>query len=222
MDRHDVEEDRLAAARATMIERQLRGRGIKDERVLQVMGQLPREWFVPAKLQSDAYADRALPIGYGQTISQPLIVALMTEALDLKGGEKVLEIGTGSGYQTAILAQLAGQVLTVERVRELGREAEQLFAELKLFNVLVRIADGTHGWKEEAPYDAIIVTAAAPDEPKPYIEQLKTGGRLVIPIGPRSSQTLFRFIREHKRIIKEDLGPCRFVPLIGHYGWEEQ
>jgi protein-L-isoaspartate(D-aspartate) O-methyltransferase len=217
-----VDDERQATARADMVERQLRRRGIKDERVLQAMGSLPREWFVPPKSQNEAYADRALPIGAGQTISQPLIVALMTEALDLKGGEKVLEIGTGSGYQTAILAQLAGQVLTVERVRELGRAAEKLFAELKLHNVLVRIADGTHGWKEEAPYDAIIVTAAAPDEPKPYIEQLKTGGRLVIPIGDRASQTLFRFIRERKRIVKEDLGPVRFVPLIGHYGWEEK
>jgi protein-L-isoaspartate(D-aspartate) O-methyltransferase len=215
-------EERLTEARADMIERQLRRRGIKDERVLAAMAELPREWFVPPKHQHEAYADRALPIGYGQTISQPLIVALMTEALELTGKEKALEIGAGSGYQTAILARLAQHVFTVERVRELGRAAEKLFAELGLENVLVRIADGTHGWKDEAPFDAIVVTAGAPSEPQTLLDQLAIGGRLVVPIGDRHSQEMFRFLKERRRIVKENLGPCRFVPLVGHYGWEEQ
>lgn len=213
--------ERLAMARADMVDRQLRKRGIKDERVLKAMGELPRELFVPEKSWPEAYADRALPIAAGQTISQPLIVAMMTEALELKSTEKVLEIGTGSGYQAAILARLADKVLTVERLRELGRAAEKLFEQLKLFNILVRISDGTHGWREEAPYDAILVTAGAPEAPKQYLDQLAVGGRLVIPIGDRHTQTLYRFIKEHKRIVKENYGPCRFVPLVGHFGWDE-
>jgi protein-L-isoaspartate(D-aspartate) O-methyltransferase len=221
MVKKDLTEERMTIARADMVERQLRRRGIKNERVLDVMADVPRELFVPPKLWDEAYADRALPIGLGQTISQPLIVAIMTEALELTGSEKVLEIGTGSGYQAAILAQLADKILTVERVRELARSAEKLFEELKLFNILVKVGDGTYGWREEAPFDAIIVTAGAPAEAKTLIDQLKVGGRLVIPIGDRETQVLYRFIKEHKRIVKENLGPVRFVPLVGHYGWDE-
>jgi len=210
----DVNPDRFATARANMVEQQLRRRGIKEKRVLEVMGQVRRELFMPERQWPEAYADRALPVGHGQTISQPLMVAIMTEALELKGGEKVLEIGTGNGYQTVILAQLAAKVFTIERVRELGRYAERLFEQLELFNILVRIADGTHGWSEEAPFDAILVTAGAPEVPKPYLDQLKIGGRLV--------QTLYRYIREKSRVVKENCGQCRFVPLIGHYGWKEK
>ncbi len=213
--------ERLAIKRANMIEHQLRRRGITDQRVLDVMAAVPREKFIPEDMWSDAYADRPLPIGKGQTISQPYMVAIMSQALELQGNEKVLEIGTGSGYQTAILAELADKVFTVERVRELGRAAEKRLAALDYYNVLVRISDGTHGWTEEAPFDAIVVTAGAPEAPKTYLEQLKIGGRLVIPIGTRQSQTLYCYIRERNRIVKEDYGRCVFVPLVGHYGWED-
>ncbi|MHA1569077.1 MAG: protein-L-isoaspartate(D-aspartate) O-methyltransferase [Alphaproteobacteria bacterium] len=213
--------ERLAIKRANMVEHQLRRRGIKDERVLEAMATIPREAFILEKLWPEAYADRPLPIGNGQTISQPYMVAIMTETLQLQGHEKVLEIGTGSGYQTAILAALADRVFSIERIRALGRAAEQRFAENKLYNVLVRIADGTHGWPEEAPYDAILVTAGAPEAPKTYLDQLKVGGRLVIPIGQRHIQTLFCYTRERNKIVKEDCGRCVFVPLIGHYGWED-
>ncbi len=216
-----VSAERLLINRANMIEHQLRRRGIKDERVLDAMDQVPRERFLPETQWAEAYADRPLPIGQEQTISQPFMVALMTEALALQGKEKVLEIGTGSGYQTAILAKLADKVFTVERIRSLGRDAEKRLADMGIFNVLVRIADGTHGWKEEAPFDAIIVTAGAPAAPAPYLEQLKVGGRLVIPIGDRSVQTLYCYTRERNQIVKENLGRCIFVPLVGHYGWEE-
>jgi len=213
--------ERLLVNRANMIEHQLRRRGIKDERVLDAMAEVPREKFIPETLWTEAYADRPLPIGHGQTISQPYMVAIMTEALALQGKEKVLEIGTGSGYQTAILARLADKVFTIERMRALGREAEQRLAEMGIFNVLVRIADGTHGWKEEAPFDAILVTAGAPEAPETFLEQLKIGGRLVIPIGDRAIQTLYCYIRERSQIVKENYGRCVFVPLVGHYGWEE-
>ena len=216
-----VTAERLLINRANMIEHQLRRRGIKDERVLDAMDQVPRERFLPETQWAEAYADRPLPIGQEQTISQPFMVALMTEALALQGKEKVLEIGTGSGYQTAILAKLADKVFTVERIRSLGRDAEKRLADMGIFNVLVRIADGTHGWKEEAPFDAIIVTAGAPAAPAPYLEQLKVGGRLVIPIGDRSVRTLYCYTRERNQIVKENLGRCIFVPLVGHYGWEE-
>jgi len=214
--------EKLAALRANMIEHQLRRRGIKDPRVLDVMGALPREQFVPQSAWNEAYADRPLPIGQGQTISQPYMVAIMSEAMSLQGHEKVLEIGTGSGYQTAILAHLADKIFTVERVRELGRKAEARFAEMGYTNILVRIADGTHGWTEEAPYDAILVTAGAPEAPKTYLDQLKVGGRLVIPIGSRGVQTLCCFTKERKQIVKDNYGQCVFVPLIGHYGWQDQ
>ncbi len=215
--------DQFETARALMVAKQLIARGIKDKRVLEVMGDLPREHFMPEHLYHEAYADRALGVGHGQTISQPLIVALMTEALELTGKEKVLEVGTGSGYQAAILAHLADRVFSIERVRELGRHAERMFAEMRLDNILVRIADGSHGWREEAPFDAIIVTAGAPEGVEHFIDQLQLGGRLVIPLGSSSNnQTLFRFTKERNRIVKEDYGPCRFVPLIGHYGWRNK
>ncbi|MDP8222331.1 MAG: protein-L-isoaspartate(D-aspartate) O-methyltransferase [Candidatus Lernaella stagnicola] len=223
MVRHTPTPEQLETARDMMVEKQLKARGIKDPRVLDVMARLPRERFMPQHVWAEAYADRAVPIGQGQTISQPLIVALMTEALELKGKEKVLEVGTGSGYQAAILAHLADRVFTIERVRELGRQAERLFAEMRLDNILVRIADGSHGWREEVPFDAIIVTAGAPVDVDHYLEQLPYGGRLVVPVGSTpNAQTLLRFTRERNRTVKEDYGPCRFVPLVGHYGWNNK
>jgi protein-L-isoaspartate(D-aspartate) O-methyltransferase len=175
-------------------------------------------------MMDQAYNDNPLPIGEKQTISQPYIVALMTEALALTGKEKVLEIGTGSGYQTAILAQLADRVCTIERVASLAGRARKILDYLKAFNVAIRVGDGTYGWKEEAPFDAILVTAGAPRVPSILVEQLNVGGRLIIPVGNRSTQTLLKVTRLSESIHdvkKEDLGGCRFVDLIGEHGWEQ-
>lgn len=204
-----------------MVETQLIPRGIKDKRVIEAMLTVPRHLFVPEEaLWSQAYSDFPLPIGEGQTISQPYIVAFMTEALELKGDEKVLEIGTGSGYQTAILSMLAEKVYSVERIAILAARARKVLDLIGCSNVVIRIADGTLGWPAEAPFDAILTTAAAPDIPKCYIEQLKVGGRLVIPVGDEYSQTLVKIIKTEKGIIKQEMGGCRFVKLIGRYGWK--
>jgi len=208
-----------AELRHEMVEKQLRIRGISDERLLDVMTRIPREQFVEDSIRPRAYEDYPLPIGEGQTISQPYIVALMTELLELKGDEKVLEIGTGCGYQTAILASLAQQVFSIERLKALAWKAEKLLPELGYFNVLIRVADGTHGWMEESPYDAIIVTAGSPDIPEPLVEQLADKGRLVIPVGDEGMQTLTRVRKRFGRTKIEHYGGCRFVKLIGRYGW---
>jgi len=208
------------AARAELIE-QL-GTEIKNKRVLAVMGAIPRELFVPPESHHLAYADKPLPIGYGQTISQPFIIALMTEALELTGREKVLEIGTGSGYQAAILAQLAKRVITTERVKPLSDRAKKLLAELGYKNIEVHLAEETLGWRREAPYDAVIATAAAPKVPPELIAQLAIGGRLVIPVGSRYVQELYKITRGRKKNKIEDLGGCRFVSLIGRGAWEEE
>src|SRR5688500_9575605 len=179
------------AARHAMIERQLRPRGIRDERVLRALGRIPRERFIPAELAGDAYADGALPIDCEQTISQPVIVALMTEALQLTGQEKVLEIGTGSGYQTALLAELAAEVFTIERHADLSRQAQERLQTLGYKNIHTRIGDGSLGWPEEAPFDRILVTAAAPDCPPALWDQLAEGGILVGPFGPPAEQNLW-------------------------------
>jgi len=168
-----------------MVDTQIRSRGIKDERVLKAMGSVPRHLFIEEALRDQAYNDNPLPIGDNQTISQPYIVALMTEALELRGREKVLEIGTGSGYQTAILAELADQVFSIERIAFLASKARRVLDQLKYFNVAIRVGDGTYGWREESPFDAILIAAGAPDIPKKLLEQLKIGGRLVIPVGSR-------------------------------------
>jgi protein-L-isoaspartate(D-aspartate) O-methyltransferase len=192
---------------------------IRDERVLAAMARVPREKFVSDDLRAFAYENRPLPIGHGQTISPPLSVAMMTEALDLTGDEKVLELGTGSGYQAAILAELTERVVTVERVAPLAERAAAVLAELGYHNVQVRLADDTLGWPEDAPYDAILVTAAAPDVPPALIEQLATQGRLVIPVGAHDVQELLLIVNNPSGLITKRLGPCRFVPLVGAGGW---
>lgn len=203
-----------------MVEEQLMARGIKDERVLHAMESVPRHLFVSEELKDRAYDDCALPIGEGQTISQPYMVAIMTELLELKGDEKVLEIGTGSGYQSAVLSLLSSEVFTIERVRTLAVKARELLKKLGYKNVNVFITDGTLGLPEHAPFDAIIVTAGAPEIPPVYIEQLKMNGRLVIPVGSRFSQTLYQIKKTPSGIITKASTPCVFVPLIGRYGWE--
>ena len=214
--------DRFQKQRTRMVETQIRARGITDEAVLKVMAKIPRHFFVDEGLIEQAYNDNPLPIGQSQTISQPYIVALMTAALNLTGKEKVLEIGTGSGYQTAILAELAEQVFSIERIAQLAAGARKRLDVLNYFNVAMRVGDGTYGWREEAPFDGIIVTAGAPKVPKTLLEQLAVGGRLVIPTGGRLSQELIRVTRlsaDPGEIKTEALCGCRFVDLVGEYGW---
>lgn len=205
--------------REHMVESQLAPRGIKDKRVLEAMRQVPRHLFVPKDTRGLAYCDGPLPIGHGQTISQPYIVALMTELLELTGEEKVLELGTGSGYQAAILSRLARQVYSVERHAALAQQAEKVLAQLGYDNVVVSVSDGTLGWPEHSPYEAIIVTAAAPDVPQPLTEQLADGGRLVAPVGSRWSQVLVKVKRQGDLLARERLTAVAFVPLVGKYGW---
>jgi protein-L-isoaspartate(D-aspartate) O-methyltransferase len=195
---------------------------IKDKRVLAAMRSIPRERFVPPESRHLAYEDRPLPIGYDQTISQPFIIALMTEALELTGKEKVLEIGTGSGYQAAILARLARFVVTTERVKPLAEAAQKILGDLGYTNVEVHLAEETLGWQSEAPYDAIMVTAAAPKVPPDLLAQLKIGGRLVIPVGSRYMQDLYKVTRGREKSTIKNLGGCRFVSLIGKGAWEEE
>jgi len=194
-------------------------RDIRDQRVLAVMARVPREKFVSDDLRAFAYDNRPLPIGHGQTISQPLIVAMMTEALDLKGAEKVLELGTGSGYQAAILAELTAQVVTVERIAPLAEQSAAVLAELGYDNVQVHLAGDALGWPEEAPYEGILVTAAAPDVPSSLVEQLAPQGRLVIPVGAQDVQELLLVTNSRGGLAIKRLGPCRFVPLLGAGGW---
>ncbi len=203
-----------------MVDEHLLPRGIKDYRVLSAMRKVPRHLFVDEALRGQAYGDYALPIGEGQTISQPYIVGVMTEALELKGDERVLEIGTGSGYQTAILAELAWYVYSVERVASLAMRAKRLLNDLGYFNISVTVSNGTLGLKEEGPFDGIIVTAGAPEIPEILLEQLADGGRLIIPVGDRYSQILTRVIKRSGDVFTTPLFPCVFVPLIGEYGWE--
>lgn len=206
-----------------MVEDQLRRRGITDQHVLQAMSEVPREEFVPEEARSAAYDDRPLPIGCGQTISQPFTVAFMSQMLQLNGNEKVLEIGTGSGYGAAVLSQLAATVYTVERIPELATDAKQRLARLGYDNVHVRTADGTLGWPEEAPFDGIVVTAGAGTLPDAYVSQLAPEGRIVIPLGQYpGSQTMYRFTKRGTELQTEDLGDFAFVPLIGQYGWSDR
>lgn len=194
---------------------------IKDKRVLSVMGRLPRELFVPPESRPWAYEDQPLPIGYEQTISQPYIIALMTQALELTGREKVLEVGTGSGYQTAILAELARQVVSVERLPALADSACKVLQSLGYANIEIHIASETLGWKQDAPYRAILVTAGAPDVPAELLSQLATGGRMVIPVGSRFMQELYKITKRKDRNVIEKLGGCRFVALIGKDAWDD-
>ncbi len=208
--------------REKMVSTQIEGRGIHDYRVLEAMRKVPRHLFVGEALQDQAYGDFPLPIGEGQTISQPYIVAEMTQALELTKDDRVLEIGTGSGYQTAILAELAFRVYTIERVRELFIRARKLLDKLGYHNVIAKCSDGTLGWPDESPFDAIIVTAGAPEVQKKLVQQLIIGGRTVIPVGDRFSQTLLKIRRDEDGVHTNDLGGCRFVKLIGEHGWKEE
>ena len=214
--------DGLAKQREQMVIRQIARRGVKNPAVLAAMRRVPRERFVPDHLQGSAYADCALPITEGQTISQPYIVALMTEALELQGGERVLEIGTGSGYQAAVLAEITAAVYSVERRDTLSETAGAVLSELGYEHVRLRRGDGTLGWPEEAPFDAIIITAAAPEVPQPLIDQLAEGGRLVAPVGAAGYQNLVRLRKEKGVISTEHLIPVAFVPLIGEHGWDDK
>jgi protein-L-isoaspartate(D-aspartate) O-methyltransferase len=211
----------FAERRHRMVDIDLRERGLRDRRMLAAMSRVPREEFVPDSLRDDAYEDRPLPIGFGQTISQPFTVAFMLEALSLCGGENVLEIGTGSGYAAAILSRLARVVHTVERVPELASEAESRLQRLGCDNVHVHQCDGTLGLPEYAPFDAIVVTAAAESLPPPLRDQLTVGGRIVIPIGDSGGQSLYRLTNSDDGLESEDLGGFAFVPLIGRYGRHE-
>jgi protein-L-isoaspartate(D-aspartate) O-methyltransferase len=208
-----------ASARQAMIAEQLRARGIDAPRVLDALARVPRERFVPDWLRRSAYTDRALPIACDQTISQPYIVALMTQALDLQGGERVLEVGTGSGYQAAILAELAREVYSMERHAELSAQAGRVLADLGYRNVTLLVGDGSLGWPAAGPYDRIIVTAAAARCPQALWEQLAAGGRLVIPLGDEDSQILTLLEKCDGAARVSELSPCRFVPLLGAGGW---
>ncbi len=207
------------SARFAMVEEKIARRGIKDARVLRAMEKVPRHFFVDEALIPQAYNDHPLPIGENQTISQPYIVALMLEALELKGNEKVLEIGTGSGYQTALLAELAHMVLSIERIPSLAEKAIKRLEFLGYKNVKIKSNDGTMGWEEESPFDRIIVSAASPSIPEPYLEQLSDDGIIVIPVGQEETQTLMKVKKSGGTIKMENLGGCRFVKLIGKYAW---
>lgn len=212
----------FSTARGRMINEQLIPRGISDPRVIEVMAEVPRHVFVEDALQGQAYGDFALPIGEGQTISQPYIVALMTQALGLKPDHNVLEIGTGCGYQSAVLSRLCARVYTIERIKPLLIRARRAFDALHYVNILSRLDDGTLGWPEMAPYDAIIVTAAGPEIPAALVEQLADPGTLVIPVGSRGSQELVRLRKEDGRQHTQVIEQVRFVPLIGKQGWQPE
>jgi len=202
-----------------MVQEQILARGVRDARVIEALRKVPRHLFVDMGLVSRAYDDCALPIGEKQTLSQPYMAARMTEALELAGEEKALEIGTGSGYQTALLAELCFNVFSVEKLRSLSRQARALLDRLEYHNVALHVGDGSIGWSDHAPYDAIIVTAGAPNVPKPLLEQLAIGGRMVIPVGDAKNQTLLRISRDAAGFHQEELEGCRFVKLVGKYGW---
>jgi len=205
--------------RERMVEEQIRGRGLTDKRLLAAFRKVPRHEFIPEEFQFQAYADHPLPIGAGQTISQPYIVALMTSHLRLQGHERVLEIGAGSGYQTAILAELALEVFSIERIPDLLLVAKQRMARLGYWNVHLATGNGSLGWPEHAPFDAMLVSAAAPDVPAPLLEQLTDSGRLVLPIGAQESQILVEVEKQGGVVHRRDLTSCVFVPLVGAYGW---
>jgi len=203
-----------------MVQEQLARRGITDERVLRAMGKVPRHLFVEEALQDRAYGDHPLPIGEGQTISQPYMVATMTQSLRVDPEDRILEIGTGSGYQTAILAELAYQIFSVERIPSLATRAWKILDRLKYYNVRIKVGDGTLGWKEHAPYDGILVAASSPEIPEPLVQQLAEGGRLIIPIGNKFSQQLKILTKKGETVEVRDVCECAFVKLLGKHGWE--
>ncbi len=208
--------------REEMVRSQIEARGIKDPAVLAAFRKVPRHLFVSEALRDQSYGDYPLPIGEQQTISQPYIVAEMTQALELNKDDRVLEIGTGSGYQAAILAQIVYRVYTIERIRSLHIQARNLFDKLRYYNIVTRYADGTKGWQKESPFDAVIVTAGAPEIPDALINQLKSGGRLVVPVGNQHTQELIKIDRSNNNFQQTNLGGCRFVKLVGEHGWKEK
>ena len=207
--------------REEMVRTQIEARGIKAPKVLAAFRRVPRHLFVSEALRDQAYGDYPLPIGEQQTISQPYIVAEMTQALDLGEDDRVLEIGTGSGYQAAILAQIVYRVYTVERKRSLYQQARNLFDKLHYHNIVMKYGDGTKGWRDESPFDGIIVTAGAPQIPDVLIDQMGEGGRLVVPVGNQHTQELIKIFRDDQNIRQINLGGCRFVKLVGEHGWKE-
>jgi protein-L-isoaspartate(D-aspartate) O-methyltransferase len=211
-----------ALLRKRMVDEQLMMRGIKNQRLLDVFKKIERHKFIPENLWDSAYADFPVPIGEGQTISQPYIVALMTECLNLTGQEKVLEIGTGSGYQTAILGELADQVYSIERFENLAKRAENILNELGYTNIKIKIGDGTLGWPQASPFDRIIITAASPRIPLPLIEQLKENGKLILPLGESFSQVLTVAEKKKGKLDSIEICGCVFVPLVGKYGWQNR
>ena len=211
---------KFARLRNEMLEKQIVARGITDQQVLDAMSKIPRHLFVSEALVDSAYGDFPLPIGEGQTISQPYIIAQMTHSLDLKGHERILEIGTGSGYQAAVLSKIVYKVYTIERNNTLFLQTRKLFDKLKYHNIVTRYADGTQGWDSEGPFDAIIVTAGGKIVPTPLIEQLSVGGKLVIPVGDNNVQELLKLEKTRDGIKTTKLGACRFVKLIGQHGWD--
>ena len=211
----------FAHQRALMVDRYIAARGVRDERILQAMRDVPRHLFVPQVVAAKAYGPGALPIGSKQTISQPYIVARMIELLELTGKEKVLEIGTGTGYQAVVLSKLCAKVFSIERVNELALRAAELIRELKIYNATVKVFDGTYGWSDQAPFDRIIVAAAAPEVPEPLVQQLSRTGKMIIPIGAGGNQRLARVTRVGTRMQIEDCGGAEFVPLVGRFGWKE-
>ena len=208
-----------AGQRRKMVEEQLVERGIKDLGVLEAMSRVPRHLFAQESLRHRAYGDYPLPIGENQTLSQPYIVGAMTAALSLKGEERVLEIGTGSGYQTAVVAELARQVFTIERLNNLSRKAQEILEGLNYMSIVFKMFDGTYGWPDQAPFDAILVTASAKEIPESLVKQLGEGGRLVAPTGDADEQKLVVLTKNGSRVSRRELGACKFVPLIGKYGW---
>ena len=222
MDLTESDIQAYAGQRRKMVEKQILGRGIKDLSVMEVLSRVPRHLFVNSSLQHRAYGDCPLPIGENQTISQPYIVALMTQVLDLKGGERVLEIGTGSGYQTAILAELASQVFTIERIKPLVQKTKELLKGLSYKNIVFKTFDGTYGWRDQSPFDAILVSAATPSIPTPLIEQMADKGRLVAPVGEIETQHLNPLNKNSDRMLRRKIGNCKFVPLIGKFAWSEE
>lgn len=216
-----AQEREFAHQRTLMVERYVSARGVRDERVLQAMREVPRHLFVPQVVAAKAYGPGALPIGAKQTISQPYIVGRMIELLELTGKEKVLEIGTGTGYQAVVLSRLCAKVFSIERINDLALRAAELIRELKVYNATVKVFDGTYGWSDQAPFDRIIVAAAAPAVPDPLVQQLARTGKLVIPIGPEGNQRLARVTRVGTGVKIEDCGSAEFVPLLGKFGWKE-
>jgi protein-L-isoaspartate(D-aspartate) O-methyltransferase len=216
----DKDSSRFARQREEMVRRQIEGRGITDPRVLEAVKTVPRHEFVDEALIERAYGDFPLPIGEAQTISQPYMVAEMTQALALTPEDRVLEIGTGSGYQTAVLAELVYRVYSVERIHSLYAQARRRFDRLGYPNIVTRFSDGTVGWSEEAPFDAILVAAGSPKIPEPLVNQLGPGGRMVIPVGDRFSQELTKICRDERGVRQTRMGGCRFVSLVGEHGWE--